>query len=111
MLVTSKNHFFLSLLSKNHFFIIATMQTDIILYLNYVTLHKAHARARYVLLRVLMEAGDGLLIVKETEPGNNLLVSLDRSKISTVGMKAVKEFLLKLQVRNNVTFLQKYVNY
>ncbi|KAK6621537.1 hypothetical protein RUM44_001344 [Polyplax serrata] len=59
---------------------------------------QAHARARYVLLRVLMEAGDGLLIVKETEPGNNLLVSLDRSKISTVGMKAVKEFLLKLQV-------------
>ena len=63
---------------------------------------QAHMQARYVILRLLLEAGDGnLLTLKEFvgEDGKpDVEVSLDRALISTVGRKAVGDFLLKLQV-------------
>ena len=61
-------------------------------------------QARYVILRVLLEAGEGLVSVEritgeDAEP--DVVVKLDRSKINSVGKKAIGDFLRKLQVRSN----------
>ncbi|XP_014677265.1 PREDICTED: dipeptidyl peptidase 3-like [Priapulus caudatus] len=61
---------------------------------------QAHMQARYVILRVLLEAGEGLVSVTKTngEDGQpDLLVSLDRSKINSVGKAAIAKFLQRLQ--------------
>ena len=58
--------------------------------------------ARYVILQVLLEAGDDLVTIKELTGDDgqpDLVVALDRSKIETTGRKAIANFLMKLQVR------------
>ena len=61
-------------------------------------------QARYVILRVLLEAGEGFVSVERItgEDGEpDVVVKLDRSKINSVGKKAIGDFLRKLQVRSN----------
>ncbi len=56
---------------------------------------------RFVLLHVMLEAGDGFVTVKEVkgEDGRpDLLLSMDRKKLNGVGKPAIGEFLTKLQV-------------
>uniref|UniRef100_A0A2P2HZ51 Dipeptidyl peptidase 3 n=2 Tax=Hirondellea gigas TaxID=1518452 RepID=A0A2P2HZ51_9CRUS len=62
---------------------------------------QAHCQARYVILQVGLEAGDGLVNVQEIVGKDglpDLVLSVDKSKIATVGKKAMGEFLRKLQV-------------
>ena len=62
---------------------------------------QAHMNARYVILRVLLEAGEGLVqVVRRTGSDGkpDLEVLLDRSKVQTVGKAAIGAFLTKLQV-------------
>ncbi|GIY60093.1 dipeptidyl peptidase 3 [Caerostris darwini] len=62
---------------------------------------QAHAQARYVILQVLLECGDDFVKVEKVEgtDGNpNLLLTMDRSKIISVGKPAIGKFLGKLQL-------------
>jgi dipeptidyl-peptidase-3 len=71
---------------------------------------QAHMQARSVILRVLLEAGDGKLLSlnqKEGEDGKpDVEVLLNRDLISTVGRKTVGDFLLKLQVYKSLGDLE-----
>jgi dipeptidyl-peptidase-3 len=63
---------------------------------------QAHMQARYVILRLLLEAGDGTLLSLNQKVGEDgkpdVEVVLNRDLISTIGRKTVGDFLLKLQV-------------
>lgn len=59
---------------------------------------QAHMHARFAILNVLLRAGEGVVTLDVDEANSNMTISLDRSKIPTIGKKAVGEFLLKLQV-------------
>ena len=58
-------------------------------------------QARFVILRVLLEAGEGLVTVTPTTGSDgrpDARVRLDRDKIRTVGKPALERFLRRLQV-------------
>lgn len=62
---------------------------------------QAHMNARYVILRVLLEAGGGLVELRRTVGADgeaDVEAFLDRGKILRVGKPAVAAFLKKLQV-------------
>lgn len=59
---------------------------------------QAHMHARFAILNVLIRAGEGLVKLEVDKENMNLSISLDKSKIATVGKKATGDFLLQLQV-------------
>lgn len=62
-------------------------------------------QARYVILRVLLEAGEGLVqltSVTGSDGKPDVLIKLDRDKIESVGRSAIGNFLRKLQVSVNL---------
>lgn len=67
---------------------------------------QAHMQARFVILRVLLEAGGGLVSLQRTTGADgkpDAVISLDRGKIVAVGKAALERFLLKLQVGGRQT--------
>ena len=65
------------------------------------SLLQAHMQASFVILRVLLSAGEDLVTIQKTisvdgEP--DIVIRLDRSKINSVGKTAIGNFLRKLQV-------------
>ena len=70
---------------------------------------QAHMQARYVILRVLLEAGGGLLTLQrgagaDGEP--DVRVQLRRELIASTGREAIGAFLLKLQVHKSLGDLE-----
>jgi len=60
-----------------------------------------HDQGKFGILRALIDAGEGLISIEEImdeDEKPDLRLKLDRSKIQTVGKKALGELLLKLQV-------------
>ena len=65
---------------------------------------QAHSQAVFIIMLVMLEAGDDFLTVKEVtgEDGQlDLLISMDREKINTVGQEVIAKLVLKHQVYKN----------
>lgn len=78
---------------------------------------QAHIQASYVILQVLIEAGNGFIKIEETEKDGKpyLYLTLDRNQIYTTGKKAIGHFLRKQQiykstadVEGGTRFFQEY---
>lgn len=50
---------------------------------------QAHARARFVLMRLLELEGGGMLSITECEPGRNLQLTLQKDKLATKGKQII----------------------
>jgi dipeptidyl-peptidase-3 len=58
---------------------------------------QAHMQGRFAITNVLLRAGEGLLAIEPNAAGD-WVISLDRTKIPSVGKKAIGDFLVKLGV-------------
>jgi len=65
---------------------------------------QAHMQGRYAILRVLLEAGEGLVNIHKSK--DNVYVTVDRTKILSNGMKAIGNFLRKLQIYKSTADVQ-----
>jgi len=59
---------------------------------------QAHMRARFAILRVMLEAGNGFVNIEQHLDQHEAIIHVDRQKINSVGKKAVGDFLQRLQV-------------
>jgi len=62
---------------------------------------QAHSQARFVIMQVMLEAGQDFLSIKEVigeDGAPDLLLTMDREKVLTVGQPAISSFLQKLQI-------------
>ena len=62
---------------------------------------QAHSQARFVILQVLIDAGEGFVSVKAVTGDDgkpDLLLTMDRTKVESVGKPAIGDFLQKIQV-------------
>ncbi|XP_068115619.1 dipeptidyl peptidase 3 [Hyperolius riggenbachi] len=71
---------------------------------------QAHMQARFVILRVLLEAGEGFVTVTQKVGADgrpDAHVTLDRSKILSVGRPAIQSFLQRLQVYKSTADVER----
>ncbi|XP_018408387.1 PREDICTED: dipeptidyl peptidase 3 [Nanorana parkeri] len=74
---------------------------------------QAHMQARFVILRVLLEAGDNFVTLTQKVGADgrpDVQVTLDRSKIMSVGRPAIQHFLQRLQVYKSTADVDKARN-
>ncbi|GME68370.1 unnamed protein product [Ambrosiozyma monospora] len=58
-----------------------------------------HCQARYAILKAYLDAGEGLVKLEYTKDDfSDLVITVDKSKIATVGQKSIEEYLQKLHV-------------
>ncbi|KAI8808913.1 peptidase family M49-domain-containing protein [Cladochytrium replicatum] len=62
---------------------------------------QAHMQGRFAILRVMLAAGQDFVKIERTAD-DDLRIHLDRTKIRSVGLPAVGEFLKKLQVYKSI---------
>ncbi|XP_011269974.1 hypothetical protein CAOG_08403 [Capsaspora owczarzaki ATCC 30864] len=60
---------------------------------------QAHMQARFALMRAMVNAGEGLLTIDESKLAEHqITIKLDRSKILSVGLPAIRNFLLRIMI-------------
>lgn len=68
---------------------------------------QAHSQARFSILKCLLDAPDGFCKLDyKSEDLSDLTIKIDRSKITTVGRKAIESYLQKLHIYKSTADLE-----